>query len=73
MKLLAGVEGKSKLDVRGRNNAPKGQFDLPIGLTDALAGSTSATVQMVGSDAPRCFSATFTDVINNDALMFRAK
>lgn len=73
IKLLGGDEGKSKILVKAKNNAKKGQLDMPVGISAALAGSTSATVQLHGSAPEGCYSATLVDVITNDANLFKAK
>lgn len=73
IKLLGGDEGKSKLLVKAKNNAAKGQLDMPVGISAALAGSTSATVQLHGSAPEGCYSTTLVDVITNDANLFKAK
>lgn len=74
LKALGGDAGKSKILVKAKNNAPKGQLSMPTGITAALAGSTSATVQMHGSDSPvGCYSTTLTNVIESSPSFFKAK
>ena len=73
IKLLGGDEGKSKILVKAKNNAKKGQLDVPVGISAALAGSTSATVQLHGSAPEGCYSTTLVDVIKSDANLFKAK
>jgi hypothetical protein len=59
--LLKGEEpGKSKLAVKGKNNADKGLTSLPTGIAAALTGSATATIQLHGSDAPKCFTCAVT-------------
>lgn len=67
-----GEPGKGKLSVEARNRANRDQTALPTGVTLALEGTTSATVQVVTSDAS-CFAATLTTVKKADANQFKAK
>ena len=64
--LRSGDAGKSKLIVREKG---------PTGAAAALAGATSATVQLRATDAPApsCFSLATSVVTRNDGLIFKAK
>jgi len=73
LKLLGGPVGKSQILLKAANNSAKGQTSLPTGIAAALAGSTSATVQIHGSDAPGCFSATLSTVVKDTGNFFKAK
>jgi len=55
--------------VKGRNTASA----LPTGVAAALATSSSATVQIRGSDAPRCASVALPTVVKHDGRTFKAK
>ena len=68
----AGDTGKGKLSVEARNRANRDQTAQPTGVTLALEGTTSATVQVVTSDAS-CFEAALTTVNKADAVQFKAK
>jgi len=68
----AGEPGKGKLSVEARNRANRDQTAQPTGVTLALEGTTSATVQVVTSDAS-CLGATLTTVKKADAIQFKAK
>jgi hypothetical protein len=73
MTLKSGPLGASKLGLKAKNAASKGQTQLPTGIAAALAGSTRATVQVHGSDLPQCFSATLDDVSSADPALFKAR
>jgi len=74
LKLLGGPGGKSKILLTAANNSAKGQTSLPTGIAAALAGSTSVTVQIHGSDAPEeCFSTTLGTVVKDTGNVFKAK
>jgi hypothetical protein len=66
-----GGAGKGRLTAKGRNAANRGRTSLPVGVAAALAGSASATVQVVTDDAS-CFGATLTNVRTADGLRFKA-
>jgi len=70
--LKGGDTGKSKLAVKGKNNAGKGQTSLPTGIAAALTGSASATIQLRGSNAPGCFSCAVT-TSKDEGGTFKAK
>lgn len=59
---------RSRVSIRGRNGA--GSSNLPLGVTAGLAGATSATVQVRGSDAPACLSIELTNVWRSTATAF---
>jgi hypothetical protein len=61
-----GMAGKSKALVKGRGAG------LPDNVADGLLSSTSATVQLRGSNAPKCLSLTVTDIKKQDANNFKA-
>ncbi len=73
--LKANMRGpkSAKMVFAGKNNAAKGLTDLPTGVTAALAGSSSATVQLLVSDESSCFSADLTSVGRADATGFQAQ
>jgi hypothetical protein len=72
MKLKARAAGASKAIVKGKNtdSAPA---TLPTGVAAALSGSTGATVQLIGSDAPECISTTLSTIVKDDGSHFKAK
>ena len=67
--LKGGVDGRSKVVVKGRNTASA----LPTGVAAALATSSSATIQVRGSDTPRCASLVLPTVVKHDGRTFKAK
>lgn len=67
----AGAAGKGKALVVASNNAKKGQDALPLGLTGALAGASSARVRVLADDGA-CFDAALGAVEQADAVRFRA-
>jgi hypothetical protein len=67
-----GAAGKGSVQASGKNDAAKGFTALPTGIAAALSGNTSATVQIVTSDAA-CFTGTATSVQKADGLQFKAK
>lgn len=69
LKLAGGVAGKSQLQLQAANNATKGQTSLPTGLAAALQASTSATLQLVASDA-QCFAVTVDQIKKQAADAF---
>jgi hypothetical protein len=58
---------KSKALVKGSGS------NLPTGITAALQSTSSATVQLRGSDAPQCLSVTLTDIKKQAVDEFKAK
>jgi hypothetical protein len=73
VQLTAGRAGKSKVIAKGRNNAGKGQTGLPIGAAATLHGSSAVTVELHGSDAPKCMACTLSSVLKDDGTTFKAK
>ena len=70
MVLKSGISGKPKLVIKGANNVSKGLTNLPS-IAPALAGSTSATVQ-VYTDEEDCHTTTLSNVSKNDPNFFKA-
>jgi cysteine-rich repeat protein len=68
----SGPAGKGKLQLQAGNDAAKGQSALPTGLAAALQGASSATLQVLTSDA-LCFEASFSAVRKADGVGFQAK
>ena len=73
IKLKGGAAGKSSFQIKGANDAAKGQLALPVGLATGLASSASATVQLFGSDSPECLSLTVDDIQKQTNDFFKAK
>ncbi|MDG2304655.1 MAG: hypothetical protein P8R42_08340 [Candidatus Binatia bacterium] len=73
MQVVGGVAGKSRVKVVAKNNAAKGQTDLPVGLATALLGATALTVQVDAEGMPSCLSQTFTDIRQQTSEKFLAK
>lgn len=73
IKLKGGNPGRSQIALKGENDLARGRLELPLGLSSALFGSSRATVQVHGSDAPACFSRTFEDVERSEPNLFEAK
>lgn len=71
--LKGGEAGASKAVAKGMNNSAKGQTALPTGLAAALNGSTSATIQLHGSDAIACLSCPLSTVLKDTGALFKAK
>ena len=73
--LKANMRGpkSAKMVFAGKNNAAKGLTELPTGVTAALAGTGSATVQLLISDESICYSADLTSVGRADANGFQAQ
>jgi len=71
--MKGGDSGRSKVLAKGKNNSAKGQFYLPTGVVAQLMGSSRATIQLFGSDAPKCLSVTLTTVLKDDGVQFKAK
>jgi cysteine-rich repeat protein len=70
--LGSGPEGKGKALWQAANKAKKNQTAMPTGIAAALAGASSATVQLVVSGA-ECFDATLGNIKKAEALLFKAK
>jgi hypothetical protein len=69
--LQGGAPSQPRLVLKGANDAVHGHNALPTGLAAALAGSASATAQLIASDAS-CFSLNTPPVRQADGLTFRA-
>lgn len=69
--MKGGAAGKSMLLLKASNDASKGRSAMPTGITAALAGNTSATIQLRTS-AGICFSAALADVKTSDGKVFQA-
>ncbi len=69
MKVSGGAAGKSQIQLQAANNAKKGQLSLPTGIAAALQASTSATLQVVTSDA-QCFAVTMDEIKKQEADAF---
>ena len=67
--LKAGLPGKTKIVLKGKNNAAKGLTNLPS-IAPALAGSSHATVQFY-TDEAACYTSTLTNVAKNDVTSFK--
>lgn len=73
MLLKASATGESKALVKGRNRGSMGRRMLPSGVATALRGSTSATVQLLGSDARTCISVDLPVVTKARRGRFKAR
>ena len=67
MKMSGGPAGKGKIKVIGKNSAGA----MPLGVAAALQNQTSATVQILSSDA-ECFSVGLSQVKKADGTIFNA-
>ena len=67
IKMLGGDLGKGKILVIGKNDAST----MPTGVAAALQNQTSATVQILTSDAA-CFGASLPQVKKADGALFKA-
>jgi len=68
----SGPAGKGKLQVKAGNKERKGQMSFPTGAAAALEGTTTATLQVLASDA-RCFGISLDRVQKADGVEFKAK
>jgi hypothetical protein len=73
IQLRSGGAGMSKALVKEKNDAARGQSALPTGVAALLSGSTSATVQLFGNDAPECISVTLPTIVKDVGVQFKAK
>ncbi len=62
----SGAAGKTKALVKGAGS------NLPSGITAALQSSGNATMQLRGSDAPKCLSVALLQVRKHDPTLFKA-
>jgi hypothetical protein len=69
---VAGAASKGKASAQGKNNAAKGLTSLPIGLSAALTGNTSPTIELVTSNG-FCVGATMNRVVKDEALQYKAQ
>jgi YVTN family beta-propeller protein len=67
-----GDAGRSKVLLKAQNSLAKGQTALPTGIAAALAGETSVTMQLLGSDG-LCLEAVLTDVKKADGDSFKGQ
>jgi hypothetical protein len=67
MKLQAGNAGRTQIRIEGAGTG------VPTTVAARLAGSSSMTIEIHGSDPGTCFSATLTDVVRADGTAFRAR
>jgi hypothetical protein len=66
-----GPAGRGKIVVKAGNNLAQGQAAMPVGVTAALQGTQSATMQVLTSDGD-CFGATVADIQTAESAAFRA-
>jgi hypothetical protein len=71
LQLKGGEPTKGKIQFKAKNNGPKGQLEMPTGLTLQLANDIKATVQVHISNGA-CFSGTVTNIRENSAVQFKA-
>ena len=71
LQLKGGEPTKGKVQFKAKNNGPKGQLEMPTGLTLQLANDVQATVQVQISNGT-CFSGTVTNIRENSAVLFKA-
>ena len=71
LQLKGGEPTKGKVQFKAKNNGPKGQLEMPTGLTLQLANDIKATVQVRISNGT-CFSGTVTNIRENSAVQFKA-
>ena len=69
---VGGVAGKGKASAQGKNNASKGLVSLPTGLSAALTGNMSPTIELVTSDG-LCVGATMNRVVKDAAQQYKAQ
>lgn len=69
---VGGAAGKGKASAQGKNNKAKGLTSLPTGLSTALTGNTSPTIELVTSDG-FCVGATMNKVVKDVAGQYKAQ
>ena len=69
---VGGDAGKGKASAQGKNNASKGLTSLPTGLSAALTGNTSPTIELVTSDG-LCVGAKMNRVVKDAAQLYKAQ
>ena len=70
LQLKGGEPTKGKVQFKAKNNGPKGQLEMPTGLTLQLTNDIKATVQVRISNGT-CFSGTVTNIRENSAIQFK--
>jgi hypothetical protein len=71
LRVRTGPVGKGRVALKAANKLSQGWLELPVGITDALADGTGATIQMSARDA-MCVNATL-DVVKTLPGLFTAK
>jgi hypothetical protein len=69
---VGAAAGKGKTNAQGKNNADKGLASLPTGLSAALTGNTSPTIQLVTTDG-LCVGATMNKVVKDEDQQYKAQ
>ncbi|HKB41783.1 MAG TPA: IPT/TIG domain-containing protein [Gemmataceae bacterium] len=69
---VGGDAGKGEASAQGKNNASKGLTSLPTGLSAALTGNTSPTIELVTSDG-LCVGAKMNRVVKDAAQLYKAQ
>jgi hypothetical protein len=64
VRMQEGDAGTSRIVVKTRRGV-----ELPIGLADALGTTATVRVDVLGSDAPRCFTDTLTAVVQTPGVI----
>jgi cysteine-rich repeat protein len=72
LKEKGGTPGKGSIAFAAANDAKQGESALATGAAAALAGATSATVQVLASDGS-CYEAALGTVRKADGTQFKAK
>jgi len=67
-----GAAGKGKASGQGKNDAVKGLTSLPTGLTTALTGNTSPTIELVTTNG-LCVGATMNTVTRDGGKQYKAQ
>jgi len=71
--LSSGPIGKGKALWQAGNKLKKGQMSMPTGITAALNGETSVTLQLVAASGATCFEAALGTVKKADGVQFKAR
>ena len=69
---VGGPAGKGKASAQGKNNASQGLTSLPTGLSAALTGNMSPTIELVTSDG-LCVGATMNRVAKDADGQYKAQ
>jgi len=72
LRLRPAEDPRGKATARAGNRATRGQTALPVDLAGALAGHTSATVQLAAHDGG-CIEAVLTRVTRDDGSRWKAR